>query len=506
MAEQASTLSARWPAIAKAPGAWSVTPNLVDYDQTCAGFSWTAARAELDGLPGGRGLNIAHEAVDRYAIGSRASQVALRWLSRDGAKRDITYADLCSETNRFANVLKRLGVSKADPVVVLAGRIPELYVAALGTLKNGSVFTPLFSAFGPEPIQSRINIARARVLVTTDALYRRKIEPFRALLPSVEHVLLVGEQTSVQKLSGVRHLGSSMAEADSRFAIPATDPEDAALLHFTSGTTGKPKGAVHVHQAVVAHHATARFALDLRPGDIFWCTADPGWVTGTSYGIIAPLTLGITSLVDEADFDAERWYRILEAERITVWYTAPTAIRMLMKAGAAAARQHALPSLRFLASVGEPLNPEAVVWGVDAFGQPFHDNWWQTETGGIMIAKFAGMDVRPGSMGRPLPGIDAAIVRRADGADVEVVEAPDTEGELALRPGWPSMFRGYLSDDERYRKCFVGGYYLTGDLARRDRDGYYWFIGRTDDVIKSSGHLIGPFEVESALLEHPAVA
>jgi acetyl-CoA synthetase len=297
-----------------------------------------------------------------------------------------------------------------------------------------------------------------------------------------------------------------MADADNRFAIGATDPEEVALLHFTSGTTGKPKGALHVHQAVVAHHATARFALDFHPDDVFWCTADPGWVTGTSYGIIAPLAHGLTCIVDEGDFDAERWYNILQSERVTVWYTAPTAIRMLMKTGTAAARQHALPALRLLASVGEPLNPEAVVWGVEAFGKPFHDNWWQTETGGIMIANFLAMDVRPGSMGRPLPGIEAAIVRRTSGATIEVVDTPDTEGELALRPGWPSMFRGYLTDEERYQKSFRGGFYLTGDLAKRDRDGYFWFIGRADDVIKSSGHLIGPFEVESVLLEHPAVA
>jgi acetyl-CoA synthetase len=332
------------------------------------------------------------------------------------------------------------------------------------------------------------------------------VEALRASLTSLEHVLLVGDPLAVQRFSRVNHLGGLMAAADSHMAIAPTDPEDVALLHFTSGTTGKPKGALHVHNAVVAHHATARFALDFHPEDVFWCTADPGWVTGTSYGIIAPLTHGLTSIVDEADFDAERWFSILQSERVTVWYTAPTAIRMLMKGGAAAARQHAFPALRFLASVGEPLNPEAVMWGVDAFGRPFHDNWWQTETGGIMIANFAAMDVRPGSMGRPLPGIEAAIVRRTGEQAIETIETPDTQGELALRPGWPSMFRGYLSDDERYRKCFVGGYYLTGDLARRDADGCYWFVGRADDVIKSSGHLIGPFEVESVLLEHPAVA
>jgi acetyl-CoA synthetase len=501
-----STVSARWAAIAKTPADWVVTPNLTDYSRTIGEFSWSAARQALDGLPDGRGLNIAHEAIDRHAAGSAGARVALRWIAREGARRDFTYADLRDETNRFANVLRSLGVGKGDPVAVLAGRIPELYIAALGTLKNGSVFTPLFSAFGPEPIQARINIARARVLVTTDALYRRKVEAVRAALPSLEHVLLVGDPLAVQKLPHVHHLRGLMAAADPRLVIAPTDAEDAALLHFTSGTTGKPKGAVHVHDAVVAHHATGRFALDFHPGDVFWCTADPGWVTGTSYGIIAPLTHGLTSIVDEAEFDAERWFSILQAERVTVWYTAPTAIRMLMKVGAAAARQHRFPALRFLASVGEPLNPEAVVWGVDAFGRPFHDNWWQTETGGIMIANFAATEVRPGSMGRPLPGIEAAIVRRTAEGAIDVVEEPDMQGELALRPGWPSMFRAYLSDDERYRKCFAGGYYLTGDLARRDTDGYYWFVGRADDVIKSSGHLIGPFEVESVLLEHPAVA
>jgi acetyl-CoA synthetase len=239
---------------------------------------------------------------------------------------------------------------------------------------------------------------------------------------------------------------------------------------------------------------------------VFWCTADPGWVTGTSYGIISPLTNGVTTIVDEGDFDAERWYRILHDQGVTVWYTAPTAVRMMMKAGTDLARAYPLPRLRFIASVGEPLNPEAVWWGVEAFGLPIHDNWWQTETGGIMMANYASMDIKPGSMGKPLPGIEAAIVERlGEGKGIRVRTEAGIEGELALKPGWPSMFRGYLNEEERYAKCFSGGYYLTGDLARRDEDGYYWFIGRADDVIKSSGHLIGPFEVESALMEHPAV-
>ncbi len=494
-----------YPRIAKPPRDWRVTPTLVDYEAARAGFSWAEARRELSGLPGGRGLNIAHEAVDRHAAGPRAGHLALRWLGKSGAVQDYTYRDLYALTNRFANVLSGLGVGKGDRVYALAGRIPELYVAALGTLKHGSAFCPLFSAFGPEPIRARLAIGEARVLVTTAALYERKVAGLRAALPRLEHVLVVGDPGRTGAAPGTLDFHALLAQARDRFEIAPTDPGDLALLHFTSGTTGTPKGAVHVHEAVVAHHVTGRLALDLHPDDVFWCTADPGWVTGTSYGIIAPLTNGVTSIVDEADFDAERWYRTLQDQRVTVWYTAPTAVRMLMKVGAELPRKHDLGALRFLSSVGEPLNPEAVVWGRDALGLPFHDNWWQTETGGIMIANFAAMEIRPGSMGRPLPGVEAAIVRKA-GDGIEIVDSPDVQGELALRPGWPSMFRAYWGEPERYRKCFAGGWYLTGDLARRDPDGYFWFVGRADDVIKTSGHLVGPFEVESVLLQHPAVA
>jgi acetyl-CoA synthetase len=477
-------------------------PNLADYESACAEFSWEAARALLDGLPRGQGLNIAHEAVDRHVAGGRGDRVAIRWLGKDGARRAIDYRELTGLSNRFANVLGRLGVGKGERVFVLAPRIPELYAAALGTLKRQAVFCPLFSAFGPEPIQARMSIGAGRVLLTTAALYRRKVAPIRERLPDLAHVLIAGGDAP----EGTEDLELLMAGAGDRFEIPPTEPLDMALLHFTSGTTGKPKGAVHVHEAVVAHHVTGRLALDLHEDDVYWCTADPGWVTGTSYGIVAPLTGGVTMVVDEAEFDALRWYRILEEERVSVWYTAPTAIRMLMKLGSEPLRGRDLSALRFMASVGEPLNPEAVLWSRDTFGRPFHDNWWQTETGGIMIANYAAMDVKPGSMGKPLPGIAAAIVARGEDGRVRPVEPVGAQGELALRPGWPSMFRAYLGEDERYRKCFQDGWYLTGDLARCDEDGYFWFVGRADDVIKSAGHLIGPFEVESALMEHPAVA
>ena len=493
-----------WDIISKRTVGNRPAPNLRDYAAVRAAFSWEAVRAEL-AMPGG--LNIAYHTLDRHVIEGRGEKRALRCLSKNenDKRRDFTFRELLALSNRFANLLQDLGVGEGERVFSLLGRIPELYIAALGTLRNGSVFCPLFSAFGPEPVRTRMAIGDARVLVTTTALYRRKVADWRNELPGLQHVLLV-DRGGAPSLAGTTGFDAAMTRASAAPRLAATGPEDLALLHFTSGTTGRPKGAMHVHEAVLAHHITGRYALDLHPDDVFWCTADPGWVTGTSYGIIAPLTNGVTMIVDEAEFDAERWYRILQDERITVWYTAPTAIRMLMKTGDEVVRKYDLSRLRFLASVGEPLNPEAVVWSNRVYGRPFHDNWWQTETGGIMIANFTAMDIKPGSMGRELPGIDAAIVVRGSDGSVDRIQEPMTAGELALRPGWPSMFRGYVNELERYAKCFADGWYLTGDLAMRDADGYFWFVGRADDVIKSAGHLIGPFEVESALMEHPAVA
>jgi acetyl-CoA synthetase len=473
--------------------------NMPDYATARGSFSWDVARAGLAGLPNGA-LNIAHEAVDRHLTDGRGDQVAIRWIAKSGARTDLSYADLAHETNRFANVLRDLGLQKGDKVYSLLGRTPELYIAALGTLKAGCVFCPLFSAFGPEPIQSRLEIGGGHVLVTSAALYKRKVKGIRDNLPTLRAVILIDGDTP-----DCKKFGDLMDAAESDFETQPMQPEDMALLHFTSGTTGKPKGVVHVHGAVVAHRETGRLALDLRAGDIYWCTADPGWVTGTSYGIIAPLTLGVTMIIDEAEFDAARWYDLLDTEKVNVWYTAPTAIRMLMKSGRSLPDSHDFKALRFMASVGEPLNPEAVIWGHEVFGMPFHDNWWQTETGGIMIANYASMDVKPGSMGKPLPGIEAGIVEITDTGAREITK-PQAIGELALRPGWPSMMRTYLDQQARYEKSFRDGWYLSGDLAMRDKDGYYWFVGRADDVIKSAGHLIGPFEVESALMEHPAVA
>lgn len=493
-----------WKPIKKSWENWPVQPNLLNYEQIYQTFTWPELYDKLDRLPESEGLNMAHIAVDRHAAGPRGDHLALRWLGRDWTIRDFTYNDLKDQSNRFANVLRQFGMAKGERVFVLAGRIPALYIAALGALKNASVFCPLFSAFGPEPIYQRMERGNAQLLVTTTRLYKQKVAGLRERLPHLEHILLADAEEDLG--DGLWSLPKLMAAASSEFTIPPTDPEDMAALHFTSGTTGMPKGAIHVHKAVYVHYITARYVLDLHPEDIYWCTADPGWVTGTSYGIIAPLAHGVTSIVDEAEFDAERWYRILEEQKVTVWYTAPTAIRRLMRLDIEPRQQYDLSHLRLVHSVGEPLNPEAVVWSQEKLGLPIHDNWWQTETGGIMIANYATMDIRPGSMGRPVPGVVAAIVRRRQDGTAEVVEKPGVDGDLALKPDWPSMFRGYLHDEERYNKCFIDDWYISGDLAMRDEDGYFWFVGRADDIIKTAGHMVGPFEVESALMEHPAVA
>jgi acetyl-CoA synthetase len=477
---------------------------VVDYDTTCTAFSWEEAREQLDGLPDGA-LNIAHEAVDRHAESGHADRTAIRWLGADGTTEAISYADLSRLTNRFAHALESLGVDRGDRLFMLMGRVPALYIAMLGTLKHGAVFSPLFSAFGPEPIRQRVESGDGRVLVTTEELYREKVAEMRTDLPALEHVILVGPRDHPTNVEGTHDFWTLMDAASDAPRMAHTQPDDMALLHFTSGTTGKPKGAVHVHGAVLSHHVTGQFALDLKAGDVFWCTADPGWVTGTSYGIISPLTNAATMIIDEGDFGARRWYEILQNHTVDVWYTAPTAVRMLMKAGAEVAADYDLSHLRFIASVGEPLNPEAVVWAVEALGQPIHDNWWQTETGGIMIANYATMPIKPGSMGKPMPGIEAAILP-TDARGEPPFDEPGEEGELALKVGWPSMFRAYLHRPDKYENSFDGEWYRSGDIAYRDADGYFWFVGRADDLIKSAGHLIGPFEVESALIEHPAVA
>ncbi len=488
-----------YPEIAKDVAGLKVAPNLADWAQMRASWSWDAMWAEL-GRPGGL-VNKAYECVDRHAEGPRASHPAIVWNGADGNVETYTYADLRAKSNQVANALRGLGIAKGERVFILADRIPELYFSVFGILKTGAIAAPLFSAFGPEPIKERVLRAEGCTIITTPKLLP-KVNAIRDQLPSVRHVIVIAHREGKPVAPEDIDYASIVHPASESFEIERTGPEDWSIMHFTSGTTGLPKGAAHVHNAIVSHYATGKYALDLHPDDVYWCTADPGWVTGTSYGVFAPFSNGVTSIIDEGSFGARRWYEVIQKFKVTVWYTAPTAIRLLMKAGEEIPAQFDLSTLRFIASVGEPLNPEAVVWGNRVFHQAIHDNWWQTETGAIMCANFPVMPVRPGSMGRPFPGVHVTVVDE----DANEIAEPMVEGHLVVKPGWPSMFRTYWNDQERYDSRFKNGWYYSGDKAKKDADGYLWFVGRDDDVINTAGHLVSPFEVESVMIEHPAVA
>ena len=483
------------------PEEMKVKPNLADYEKTSRGFRWEDIYKELDWLPGGS-LNKAHECIDRHAVGAKRNKPAMLWEGKNGETETYTFGQLKEETDKFANVLKGIGVEKGDRVFIFMERIPELYIAVFGALKVGAVVGPLFSAFGPDPVKDRLLDSGAKVLITQPDL-RRRIAHILPDLPELKQVIVANKgQRDPNPLSeGDMSYETLMSQASSELEIAETSMYDYSIMHYTSGTTGKPKGAVHRHMAVVQQYATGKWVLDLHDDDIYWCTADPGWVTGTSYGMLAPWSSGVTQVIYEGGFRASTWYGIIQKYKVTVWYTAPTAVRMLMKAGDEVPKRYDLSTLRYINSVGEPLNPEAITWGLPVFNQAIHDNWWQTETGAILIGNYPAMDVRTGSMGRPIPGIEAAILDE----NYEPLP-PGQDGQLAIRPGWPAMFHAYWGNQEMYNSRFRRGWYITGDQARMDEDGYFWFVGRTDDVINTAGHLVGPFEVESALIEHPAVA
>lgn len=470
-------------------------------------FRWDQAAGLLAGGPDGGVnpggcVNIAHEIVDRHVAEGFGYLPALRWLGRQ-QRREFSYGELAELAARAAQVLRDHGVGAGDVVAVLLPKVPEQIVAALAIWKIGAVFCPLSISFGPGPILSRLDMGGAKLLISTEPLYARKVAGQRAALAALTTVLLVGAEAGATPDCG--DFAALVAAADSKAAVTAATTADSpAFLHFTSGTTGTPKGAVHSHRAVLSHLVTGIQVFGLSQADIYWCTAEPGWITATAYGIVAPLANRCCTVLDEAEFDPRRWYAILRDERVTAWYTTPTAIRMMMRYGAALARSYRENSLRVAASVGEPLNPEAVAWGIKAFGLPFLDTWWQTEIGAIATAN-PPTQYRPGSMGQPLPGIRARVVQRgADG--LEDVVGADAIGELAIHSALPSMFTAYLGDAPRFAASLVDGWFLTGDLVRKDDDGFLWFVGRGDDMIKSAGQSIGPFEVECALLDHPAVA
>jgi len=453
------------------------------------------------GFEDGAPLNIGAICTDRIVAQGLGNKRALIWESSTGEVRTYTFNDLKRYSNAFAQLLRGLGIQPGERVCIFMDRIPELYIGFLGILKAGGVVMPLFSAFGDDSLHMRMDDGQAAAILTTKKLVKR-VRKIKDRMPFLRHIIVVDARDEDLR-DGEMAFDMATAPAPEEFDVFPAHLETPSVLHYTSGTTGKPKGALHVHSSIFSQSLTSQWVLDLQPDDVYWCTADPGWVTGTSYGIIGPWSLGITQVVLDAGIIIDRWYKLIQDHKVTMWYSAPTAIRMLMREGVGTVRKYDMSSLRHLCSVGEPLNPEAVVWSKEAFGKPFHDTYWQTETGSIMIANYPGMPVRPGSMGKPFPGITAEVL---DPRTYEPLGPTGRIGLIAFRPGWPSMFRIYWKNEGAYRSKFRDGWYLPGDRARIDTDGYFWFVGRDDDVINTAGHLVSPFEVESALLEHEAVA
>ncbi|GIM44475.1 acetate--CoA ligase [Collibacillus ludicampi] len=471
--------------------------NLKDYEEAYRTFDWKDVEKAFTWHETGK-VNVAYEAIDRHVAEGRGDKIALLY-SDDTRSESYTFAQLQNLTNRFGNVLRKYGIKKGDRVFIFMPRSPELYVAVLGALKIGAIVGPLFEAFMEAAVRDRLEDSEAVAIVTTPKLKGRV--PVKEL-PALKHVILVGDNENIELESGEISYHSEMQHASDDLEIEWVDREDGMLLHYTSGSTGKPKGVLHVHNAMIQHYQTAKWVLDLREDDIYWCTADPGWVTGTSYGIFGPWLHGVTSVVRGGRFSPEDWYQTIEKNRVTVWYSAPTAFRMLMGAGDELIKKYDLSSLRHILSVGEPLNPEVVRWGLKVYGLRIHDNWWMTETGGQMISNYPCMPIKPGSMGKPFPGIYATIV---DDQGNEL--PPNRMGNLAIRKGWPSMMRKIWKNPSKYEEYFrLEPWYISGDSAYKDEDGYFWFQGRVDDVINTSGERVGPFEVESKLVEHPAVA
>ncbi len=474
--------------------------NIVSYEERIKSFSWDAAKAEL-GLKDGQPFNIGALCSDRICALGLGAKTALIWEGSEGKERRFSYDEIRVLSNTFAAGLRGMGIVPGDRVCLFMDKIPELYIGAIGILKLGAIAQPLFSAFMQDSLITRLADAETRAIFTTTR-HVRKVRKILKDLPKLEKVIVLDAEGFQL---GEREVAFSMDSAprvESFEPFPA-GPETPSLLHYTSGTTGKPKGAQHVHGSILSQYLTTKWVLDVQPDDIYWCTADPGWVTGTSYGIIGPWVTGSTQAVLDAGFSSSRWYEFIQKHRVTMWYSAPTAIRMLMKEGTELVRKFDLSCLRHLCSVGEPLNAEAVLWSKEAFGKPFYDTFWQTETGAIMIANYPGMEVKPGSMGKPFPGITATVL---DLKERQPLSKPGTVGLIAFKPGWPSMFRTYWRNEATYKSKIVNGWYISGDRASIDEDGYFWFVGRDDDVINTAGHLVGPFEIESALLQHPAVA
>jgi acetyl-CoA synthetase len=478
----------------------TVKPNLLDYVAAAKDFNWeTAANEELSFFNDGT-LNIAHNCIDRHAESDKKDKVALIFQDEDGDKEEYTFLQLKDDTNKFANLLQKHKVLRGDRVFIFLPTVPERYVAFLGTLKVGAIVGTMFAAFQEMALLDRLSDSQASVVVTDKDLYPR-IQKIQKDLPELRHIIVVDHGVATMpNAENVIDYDEIMSQQSNEFTVAHMKRDDLAYMLYTSGTTGKPKGVVHAHNDILQAIITSRYVLDIHDNDVYWCTADLGWVTGVVYGVLGVWGLGGTSVIYEGRFSPDNWYHVLQDNNVSIWYSAPTAIRMLM-GSKQQPQDYDLSALRHLCSVGEPLNPEAIWWALETFGMPFHDTWWQTELGGISITNYPSLDIKPGSMGKPLPGIEAAIIDE-DGNPVDIGE----EGNLALKASTvSSLMKTIWHNTEKFDSYFKNEWYISGDCAVKDADGYYWFVGRTDDVINTAGERIGPFEVESALVEYPAV-
>lgn len=474
-------------------------PNMAGYEETYKDFTWEKAEKELLDLFEDGTLNIAYNCIDRHAKGDKKDKAALLYEGADGSKESYTFGQMKHETDKFANVLTDQGIKKGDRVFIFLPPVPERYVAFLGILKMGAIAGTLFAAFQEIALLDRLADSGARVVITSPELYPR-IESIKKDLPDLEKIIIIERGAALPSGDHIISYEKEMQSASPDFEIAHMDKDDYSYMLYTSGTTGKPKGVVHAHYDVLQAMVSTKYSLDVQDDDIYWCTADLGWVTGVVYGVLGIWGLGGTSLIYDGRFSPDAWYKLLAEYKVTVWYSAPTAIRMLMGAPVSP-KDYDLSSLRHLCSVGEPLNPEAIWWGLDAFGMAFHDTWWQTEQGSITITNYPCMDVRPGSMGKPLPGIEAAVI---DDSGKEVADGK--EGDLVLKASTvSSLMKTIWNNKDKFDSYFKDQWYVSGDRAVKDKDGYFWFVGRSDDVINTAGERVGPFEVESALVTHPAV-
>ncbi|UMT77236.1 acetate--CoA ligase [Staphylococcus roterodami] len=469
------------------------THNLKNYEETYNNFNWQDVERAFSWNETGK-MNMAYECIDRHVEQGLGDKIALNYKD-EYRKESYSYKEMQCLSNKAANVLsKHASVEKGDRVFIFMSRTPELYFALLGVLKIGAIVGPLFEAFMEKAVVDRLENSEAKVLITNKSLLSRVPQE---KLPHLEKIVVVDDDVE----EGYIDFNTLMKTESDDFDIEWLKPDDGLILHYTSGSTGQPKGVLHVQQAMLLHYISGKYVLDLQEDDVYWCTADPGWVTGTSYGIFAPWLNGATNCIAGGRFSPEQWYSMIEDFKVTIWYTAPTALRMLMSAGDDIVNKYDLSSLRAILSVGEPLNPEVIKWAKNVYGLTVLDTWWMTETGGHMIVNYQTMDVKLGSMGKPLPGIEAAII---DDAGNEL--PPNRMGNLAIKKGWPSMMHRIWKNPEKYNSYFIGDWYVSGDSAYKDEDGYFWFQGRVDDVIMTAGERVGPFEVESKLVEHEAVA